>query len=222
MRGQCASRLVRSDEAPAVVYKTEPPALPAEEEEALARRLVQPEADRVLARGDQQEKTILLYGLAVIDPADALERLEAADLADRDTATAIRIAAAEALAAQNPDEGLAVVEALKTADDRALGYFSLIRARPDLEPTRTLQVVDQAILNARSVGRANLKLYLLAQISDRLIELGEIERAKRLIREGEELARKTLRDKALSRELGLFAGVMLCTTRGMRCRPSRS
>ena len=123
------SRWPASDEAPIAAYKTLPPALPADEEKALARRLVQPEAGRVLARGDDQEKFVFLTNLAAFDPADALERLEAARFADPDDVDSIRIAAAEALARENLDEGLAVVETLKTPEQRAQGYLAVLQAR---------------------------------------------------------------------------------------------
>ena len=139
-----------TDEAPIAAYKTLPPALPADEEKALARRLVQAEAGRVLARGDDQAKFVFLTNLAALDPADALERLEAARFADPGDADSIRSAAAEALARENLDEGLAVVEALKTPEQRAHGYLAVLRAQPDLEPARARQIIDQAIVNARS------------------------------------------------------------------------
>src|SRR5262249_45488693 len=47
--------LTRAEEAPAAAYKTLPPALPADEEKELARRLVRPKAERILARGHDRE-----------------------------------------------------------------------------------------------------------------------------------------------------------------------
>ncbi len=201
--------LARVDEAPIAAYKTLPPALPADEEKALVRRLVQSEAGRVLARGGDREKYAFLSDLAAFDPADALERLEATRFADPDYVDPIRRAAAEALARENLDDGLAVVETLKTPEQRAQGYLAVLRAVPDLEPARARQVLDQAIVNARSPSNEWQKIYLLEQIAGRLIDLGEIERAKPLIREGEELVRKTLRDRALSVRLASFAALML-------------
>ncbi len=201
--------LARVNEAPITAYKTLPPALTADEEKVLARRLVQAEAGRVLARGGDQAKFVFLTNLAALDPADALERLEAARFADPGDADSIRRAAAEALARENLDEGLAVVETLKTPEQRAHGYLAVLQPQPDLEPARARQIIDQAIVNARSPSNEWQKIYLLEQIAGRLLDLGEIERAKPLIREGEELARKTLRDKMLANRLASFAGLML-------------
>ena len=126
-----------------------------------------------LTRGDDQEKFAFLSNLAAFDPADALERLEAARFADPDYLDMIRIAAAEALARENLDDGLAVVETLKTAEQRAEGYLTVLQALPDLEPARARQVLDQAIVNARSPSNERQKIYLLEQIADRLIDLGD-------------------------------------------------
>ena len=68
--------ITRVDEPPASTYKTLPSPLPVEEEKALARRLVRPLVERVLAEGKDQDRSRLLRDLAEIDPAWTLELLE--------------------------------------------------------------------------------------------------------------------------------------------------
>jgi protocatechuate 3,4-dioxygenase beta subunit len=200
--------LTRANEDPAVAYATLPSPLPADEEKALARRLIRPEAERRLAHGLGREKYIFLYQLASSDPEFVLERLEAAKL-DPSEAAAVRIAAAEGLAAENLDEGLAIVESLATPDDRAQGYLTLIGTLIDREPSRIRPLIDQAIVNTRAVMSQNMRVYLLEQIAGRLIERGEAERAEALIREGEELARKADPGPNLAYRLANLAGLRL-------------
>lgn len=206
--GAVTVALTRADEAPSAAYRTLPPPLPAEEEKALARRLIRPEADRIIASGEDREKYVFLYNLAAFDPEYVLERLEAARL-DPSNAAAIRTIAAGALAAENLDEALATVESFPNADDRAQGYLTLIGTLPERKPERVRPMLDQAIVNARASTNGNMKLYLLAQIGGRLIELGDVERARAIIREGEELTRKVSRGPALSYALANFTGLLL-------------
>jgi protocatechuate 3,4-dioxygenase beta subunit len=198
--------LSRTGEPPGAVYKTLPSALPAEEEKALAHRLIQPHADHVLAHGTDQEKYRLLLDLAQFDPSGALERLETAKLSDPDS---IRITAAEAIAKESLDEAMAIVESYATADVRALAYMAICNALPDVEPARAKPLIDQAIVNMRAAKHLNNRLYLLAQIVGQLIELGDVERARSSIREGQEMARAAFQGQPLARQLATFAGQML-------------
>ncbi len=68
--------LARAGEPPAVTYHTLPPALPVDEEKALARRVIQPYAEKVLRHGDDQEKLRFLREAAAIDPFAGLGEAE--------------------------------------------------------------------------------------------------------------------------------------------------
>ena len=201
--------LARADEAPIAAYKTLPPALPADEEKALARRLVQPEAGRVLARGDDRAKFVFLPNLAAFDPADAA-RAARGGQARRPRRR--RLDPDRRRRGPGPGEPRRGAGRRRDSQDPRASHPGVSRgapgaARPRAGPRR--QILDQAIVNARSPSNEWQKIYLLEQIAGRLLDLGEIERAKPLIREGEELARKTLRDKMLANRLASFAGLML-------------
>jgi hypothetical protein len=161
----------------------------------------------VLAGGKQQETYQLLLNLAQIDPAEALERLETAKLANPDDVGFIRITAAQALSREDLDEALAVVEALPTADDRAQGYLAICEALPSRDPGRAKPLLDQAIVNARAAKR--MRLFLIEKLAGRLIELGEIERARGLIREGEGLAKTAFEGEDRAHALARLAGLLL-------------
>ena len=158
----------------------------------------------MLTRGTDQEKYQFLLELARFDPAGTLERLETAKFADPDS---VRVTAAEALAKESLDEALAMVESYPTADVRALAYMAIGDALPDLEPARARPLIDQVIVNTRAATRPNIRLYLLLRIVARLIDLGEIDRARARPRRLVELARAALQQERLARQLAGFAGV---------------
>ena len=64
------------DEPPRLVRKTLPPPLPHQEEIALARRLLDPYAERVLKQGGEAEKVRTLEALARIEPERVLELIQ--------------------------------------------------------------------------------------------------------------------------------------------------
>ena len=66
----------KTDEPPRLVRKTLPPPLPHEEELALARRLIDPYAERVLKEGGEAEKVRTLEVLARIEPERVLELIQ--------------------------------------------------------------------------------------------------------------------------------------------------
>ena len=64
------------EEPPRLVRKTLPPPLPRPEEVALARRLLDPYAERVLKQGGEPEKVRTLEALARIEPERVLELIQ--------------------------------------------------------------------------------------------------------------------------------------------------
>ncbi len=112
--------LIRQDE-PAPPRTTLPPLLPHDEELALARRLLDPYAERALKEGGEPEKVRTLEAMARIEPARVLEVLETKPFADVFLNDMIRLRVASALAGTALDEALAVVESIQAPSARAQG-----------------------------------------------------------------------------------------------------
>ncbi len=122
--------LMRADEPPIASYRTRPPALPAEQEKALAHRLIEPLAASVLARGDDSAKYRLLVDAAAIDPHAAIEWLDEAKFGNPDDWSNVRSILATALARESLDEATTILEASTNANTRAYGYIGLGDALP--------------------------------------------------------------------------------------------
>src|SRR5262249_14522657 len=126
--------LVGTDETPAVAYRTIASALPVEEEKALARRLIEPLVTRVVARGDDDAKFVVLSDAAEIDPQRTIEWLDEARFGDPALADEVRGRLATALAPESLDDAAAIIEACTSPNVRAYGYVGLIDMVPGLTP----------------------------------------------------------------------------------------
>ena len=181
--------LARTDEPPAVAYHTLPPALPVEEEKALARRLIEPYVEKVLAQGKDEEKYRLFIDTGDVDPLAAIEWLEIAKFNNPNYANDARQLLAVALSRESIDEATVILEASTSADTRAFGYVWLVEVAPNLIANRKCAFLDQAILNSKTVTPMWHRFNVLGHIANQLIDLGDVDRARAVLRQGQELAR---------------------------------
>jgi hypothetical protein len=198
--------LTRAGDPPAISYRTLDSPLPITAEKALARRVFEPYAERVLAVGKYPEKYRVMVDAVQIDPAAVVERLESIKLTEALHLNLARVQLAEALAKENLDEALAQAEAGTDADTRAWCYLGICDVLRDLAKPRLRELTDQALLNARAMKSPADRVMFFGRIADKLIDLGDKERARRLLAETEELARPTVKGiKAGGYNLGIAA-----------------
>jgi hypothetical protein len=181
----------RQEDSPGRAYSTLTSALPLEQEKALARQLYLPYQERVLARGSDIHKFRLVMAVAQIDPMALAEKFETVKVSAPDRRDLARPHLVEGLAEDNLEDALAQAELCAGAEARALCYLGICDVRPDLGRTRAHELVDQALLSARAVKSPEMRLVLLGQVAEKLIDLQEKERARELLREAEELAGPT-------------------------------
>ncbi len=197
--------LARNEEPPARTYKTLDSPLPAEEEKALARRLFLPYAERVMAKGSDVQKFRLITEALQIDPIAMLEKFETIKFSEPDYLDLARIRLVEALAPESLDEALAQAETSTSADTRAMCYLGISEVLPDMAKTRVRELIDQALLNARAMKSPEDRLATYGQIADKLIDLGDRERARKLLDEAIALAGSTVKGNKNGFNLGLVA-----------------
>jgi protocatechuate 3,4-dioxygenase beta subunit len=201
--------LARTDEPPAVSYHSLPPALPVEEEKALARRLIGPLAAMVFPRGKDDEKLRFFREAAAVDPLAMSERLESIKFAIGDLRKLARITLAEELARANLDEATALLEASDSAEVRAAGYLGICDLRRDLRPDRVKELLVQAGVNARSLKSPEYRIPLETQIAGHWLDLGETGRARALLDDALTLARDATKGiKRVDYSLGRVAEVL--------------
>jgi hypothetical protein len=180
--------LAQTDKPPVIAYRTLPPVLPVAEEKALAHRLVEPLVADVLAHGDDVGKCQLLSAAAEIDPQATIGWLDEVKFADPLYGDEVRGNLAKSLARESLDEATTLLEASTSANARAYGYAGLVDTVPNLTRERRRAFLDQALLNSRRVTPLLHRFNVVGQIADKLIDLGDAERARAALREVQDLA----------------------------------
>ncbi len=183
--------LSRTDEK-VEAMPTRPSPLPHREELALARKLIGAYADRVLKEGSADDKLQVSDALGRLEPERALAEAEKGTFPDPMYNDVFRARAIQGMAHDDPEAAAEIAETCRTPYVRAFSYLTIVETidpSPRNRPRR-LGLLDQALLHARGVKEADKRLPLLGRIADLLLELGEIDRATPLLREGEKLARE--------------------------------
>jgi hypothetical protein len=181
--------LTRRDEAPGQRMTTLPPALPRAERKALAVRLLEPTLRAAPGKGDD-DRVQRLEALAKVDPGRLLEELDRQTFKEALYDSFLRYGAAKALLAEAPDEARAVVESIRDPRVRVHGYLDLCDALPAGDRAGRLALLDEALKHSRAVEANDHRVLQLAAVARRLWALGEKERATKLLREGEAIARE--------------------------------
>lgn len=197
------SRLIATDE-PAEPLMTLPPALPRDERLALARRLLEPCLAK-LDLNNEREGPRVFEAWADVDPADMLRRLDETPPRSSFVAAYLRRAVALALAADDADEALAVVETIADASFRSMSYIDVADALPEVQRQRKLELLGQASVVVRQIGEPAMKAIQLGQTAERFLNLGERDEAEKLLREGEKLAQQLPVDAFGGYARGAFA-----------------
>jgi hypothetical protein len=182
--------LTRSGEAQAAL-KTLAGVLPHDAERALARRLLAPYVEKVMAKGTDIQKFQALIGLAPVDPARTLELLEAKGTGKPQFALDhLRGTVATALTGENPDEAVSLAESIQDPLARSACLTQVVDKLRGSDRARKIELLAQAQLQARAVKQPGPKLQLLSLVADRWLDLGEKEHALALIAEGRALAKE--------------------------------
>jgi RNA polymerase sigma factor (sigma-70 family) len=197
--------LPRSSEPAGKVLKTLPAVLGKKERQALAARVLEPLLKRALDGKDESLKTRSLEVLARIDPGRVLELIEKKPDKEPWFDDYLRRAVAQALAAESLDEARAVVEAMRDPGFRATGYIDLCDALSAAKRAQKLEFLGQSLLHARNIQDAAHRVVHLTPVAKRLRALGEVERADRILREGQTAARELPTEAWAGYARGAFA-----------------
>jgi hypothetical protein len=189
--GSVTMALMRTDEKPTEI-RTRPSPLPHREELALARRVIDAYADRILKEGDLNDKVRTLEALARVEPDRVLAEAEKGKYPDPFYNDMFRLRVVEGMAPDDPDAAAEIAESGQTPMFRALAYVTVAGA---FEPSprnraRRIELLDQSLLHARGVKEGDKRLACLGQVADQLLDLGETDRATKVLREGEKIARE--------------------------------
>jgi hypothetical protein len=189
---QAEIRVARADEPPISIPKPVPPLVSRADERSIARELIAPLIDPARASSQGQLRQAFFPALARVDPDRVLEMLENRVLSQ---ATGVLYQAALAQQEDDPSAAVASIEADQAPGQRALGFLALADALTDAQGQRRLELIDRALVEARRVDDEESKLRLLRQVADQWLELGLIDRATPILREGRAIIASLPRDQ---------------------------
>jgi Carboxypeptidase regulatory-like domain len=155
---------------------------------ALARRVMSPYVDRVLSEGDHASRIRMLELLAKVDPRRVMALIEARGVEDAWFADHLRHAASCSLSSAEVDDRIAIMKAIRDVEWRVLAALDAADALPEAARALKRDCVEQALTDARSIREPSRRVVGLAKVADRLIDLGEIARATRLLQEARTIA----------------------------------
>jgi hypothetical protein len=93
---------------------------------------------------------------------------------------------------ESVEDALTVLESLEDPATKTMGYIEASTRLGAEKRAQALEVLDRALLNARAArGPDGIKLLMLGHVAERFLDLGQTERGRALLREGEAVA-KTL------------------------------
>ncbi len=179
-------------EPPVLMRKTLPPALPRQEEIALARRLIDPYAERVFKQGDEGEKVRTLEALARIEPERVLELIEQKKVFSAPFFNGmIGLQVALGMMDESVDEALAVLEGVEDPGAKAIGCIIASRKIGLQKRAQAIDVLERALLNAKAAREPDgIRLLLMGQVAEGFLDVGQAERGRALLREGETVAKQ--------------------------------
>jgi len=173
------SVLTRASEPPQRRLATLPDVDPAADL-ALARRVLKPALDALPKAIDDRDRGAVLRELVKVDPAAALDRLEALGVKG-DMADMLRVEVAKHWSAEHPDDAMAIIEALDDAYSRAAGYVLSADGLPALQRELKLDWLEKARLHLRGAGDPTMRMALTGYIARLMTESGDADGARKLI-----------------------------------------
>jgi hypothetical protein len=196
----------RVNEPPLATRTTLPPLMPHDQELILARRLLDPYAALVLEKGGEQEKVRTMEAMARVEPERVLELIEKKIFNIPFLNGMMGLRVASALMEESLDEALAVLEGLEDPAAKAIGYIEASTKLPAENRAKALELLERALLSARAAKEPDgMQLVLIGQVAERFLDLGEAERGRAILREGEALAKQLPKAGFVGYARGAFA-----------------
>jgi hypothetical protein len=180
--GDVTVELVRKSEPPTRAMPMRPDVVSLEESRALAQQLIEPYWEG-FEKKKASDKATALRVLARVDPVGVLRKLEDMGLANPGERAVIQLWAARALALIDPTRAEAAAEAIDFPDVRCIALLDVADALPETPADRKLALLDRVLARSKLVPGREARLSRMVAVARRWYELGENEKAKKLLSE---------------------------------------
>jgi protocatechuate 3,4-dioxygenase beta subunit len=183
-----AIKLLRDDQPYGEKLEMAEPRMSAEERKNLARQL----RDELLAgaKDDAVSRVRVLAAWAKADPREAL-RIVAADKAiSAELADRVRFEAAKALMDTSPDEAAELVDQMTYEHMRSIVYGQIAANLPHTAADRRLELLAEAYARAEAIKEPGFRLITLGFVAENLLDMGQRDRARAILLDNAETAKK--------------------------------
>ena len=199
--------MAREEEPLPKPMTTLPPTLTRAEELALLHRVFDGYAERAIKEGSANERFEVLRVLIDLDRTRAMELLNDERLEPWQTNN-LRLDLGKRLVREDYDEARGLIEAIRDSNMRSYADSEASVALPDTERPHKLELLDESLIAGRAVIDPASRVLRLADIGERLLDLGRTEQATQVLREGQAIAVKlpTTGTSAWARQAGRGAG----------------
>lgn len=195
--------LTRTDE-PAEAWHSLTPALSKDERVELSLKVLRPCLEAAEIYGEARA-AVTLEALSLVDPPALLARLDQKPLNSKFLQAFLKQSAIKSLAANEPDEALAMIATIDDPFPRSAGYLNVVDSLANHRRARKLELLGQATVSVRQISSPFVRMSYLGQTAGRLLDLGDSGEATNLLREGEKLAHGLPQDEFGACARGAFA-----------------
>jgi carboxypeptidase family protein len=176
--------LTRTTERPPVELKKLGDLIPIEESRSMARRILENWWKAAVEKKDEGAKFFVVQFLIPADPVGALQKIGAIKFTNEKSRARLQSLTARALARTDFEEGESVAESIADPGVRAGTLAHLADLLPANDKKRKLAILERAAVQAKATSTPSDHVYQLGEVAGRLLELGEIDKAKELFAEG--------------------------------------
>ncbi|HVW37053.1 MAG TPA: carboxypeptidase regulatory-like domain-containing protein, partial [Pirellulales bacterium] len=196
-----AALTLTSINEPAEPMATLPPLLTPDEEYALARQLLDPWLERLAKSGTEQQWRYGYQSLARIDGLEAFNRVDTPFDLDPQSRETFRFNAIDSVIKHHvriPREKLrAMIESGDNEYYKAVQFIQAADAMGNGERAVRLEWLEAAMPHARKIDEPARRAWVLASVAERLFGLGEVEPARQILVEAEDLVKPLIADTAV-------------------------
>lgn len=197
---EAALTLTAIDE-PAEPLATLPPLLTPDEEYALARQVLDPWLERLAKAGTEQQRRYGYQSLARIDGLEAFQRVDTLFGLDPQSREIFRFNAIDSIIKHHVrlprDKLRAMIDSGDNEYYKAVQFIQAADAMGDGERAVGLEWLEAAMPHARKIDELARRAWVLASLAERLFGLGEVEPAKQVLAEAEDLVKPLIADTAV-------------------------
>ena len=158
--------------------------IPLDESRGMAKRILDGWWKAASEKREENAKFFVIQFLIPADPLGALQKIGTVKFPNEKSQGRLQSLVARAVARTDFEEAETVAESIVDPGIRAGTLAHLTDLLPATEKGRKLAILERAAVQARATSTPTSHIYQLGEVAGRLLELGEIDKAKELFAEG--------------------------------------